>query len=81
MIDIVSEINSILKEYLEGNKKNAYLKLKQISKNYPSNEKLKFNLAFMEQDQGKLDKAKMRYIDLIDNFDNFNAKINLYGIF
>ncbi len=81
MTDIVSEINRILKEYIEGNKKVSYLKLKQISKNYPSNEKLKFNLAFMEQDQGKLEKAKMSYIDLINDFDNFNAKINLYGIF
>ena len=61
--------------------KKAYLELKKISKKYPSNEKLKFNLAFMEQDQGIIEEAKRSYTFLINNFDNFNSKINLYNIY
>ncbi len=81
MNDVVSKVNNILNEYLKGDKKNAYLELKKISKKFPLNEKLSFNLAFMEQDQGYLDKAKKSYINLINKFDNFNSKINLYNIY
>ena len=73
MKDVASKINNILKSYLGGNKKIAYSKLKQISKEYPSNEKLRFNLAFMEQDQGDINSAKKNYIKLIDEFNNFNS--------
>jgi len=55
MNDISSKINNILSGYLKGNKKKSYLQLKKISKDYPLNEKLKFNLAFMEQDQGNIE--------------------------
>ena len=81
MKDIILEINNILQDYLNGNKKIAYNKLKKISLKYPSNEKIKFNLAFMEQDQGRLIQAKKSYIKLINEHDNFNAKLNLYNIF
>ena len=81
MTDIVLEINNILSEYLSGNKNIAYEKLKKISKKYPTNEKIKFNLAFMEQDQGNTEKAKKSYLNLINDFNNFNAKINLYNIY
>ena len=69
MKDVASEVNKILKNYLEGNKKNAYSKLKKISKTYPTNEKLRFNLAFMEQDQGDIFLAKNSYIKLINEFN------------
>ena len=81
MKDIPSEINKILKSYMEGNKKTAYSKLKKISKAYPTNEKLRFNLAFMEQDQGDIYSAKNSYIKLIKEFNNFISKLNLYNIF
>ena len=58
MTNIVTEINNILSIYLSGNKNIAYEKLKKISKKYPANEKIKFNLAFMEQDQEILRKQK-----------------------
>ena len=83
MTDVASTINKILRKYLKGNKKNAYVELKKISKEYPSNEKLKFNLAFMEQDQGNIPEAKKSYLFLINKFDNFvnsikdNAKIDI----
>ena len=81
MTDVASTINKILSEYLKGNKKLAYVELKKISTEYPSNEKIKFNLAFMEQDQGNIQEAKKGYLFLIDKFDNFNSKVNLYNIF
>ena len=81
MTDVVLEINNILRDYLSGNKNIAYNKLKRISKKYPTNEKIRFNLAFMEQDQGNVQKAKKSYLNLINDFNNFNAKINLYNIY
>ena len=77
MKDVASKINDILKSFLEGDKKIAYSKLKKISKAYPANEKLRFNLAFMEQDLGDIYSAKKSYIKLIEEFNNFNSKINL----
>ena len=35
----------------------------------------------MEQDQGDIYSAKKSYIKLIDEFNNFNSKFNLYNIF
>ena len=76
MNNIFSKINEILKNYSEGNKKRAYSNLKKISKKYPKNEKILFNLAMMEQDQGMIDLAKKNYINIIDICDSFNAKKN-----
>ena len=81
MKDVASKINNILQNYKEGNKEIAYSKLKKISKAYPTNEKLRFNLAFMEQDRGDMYSAKNSYIKLINEFNNFNSKLNLYNIF
>ncbi len=80
MTNIVNKINNILGEYLKGNKRKAYLNLKKISRDYPSNEKLQFNLAFMEQDQGNIENAKKIYLSLINNFNNLNSRLNLYNI-
>ena len=80
MNEIVSKINNLINEFLNGNKKIAYTKLKKISLKYPNNEKLKFNLAFMEQSQGFKEKAKKSYFYLIKNYNNFNSKLNLYNI-
>ena len=81
MNDIFSKINEILKNYSEGNKKRAYINLKKISKKYPKNEKILFNLAIMEQDQGMIDLAKKNYINIIDIYDSINAKKKLYLIY
>ena len=35
----------------------------------------------MEQDQGNIEEAKKSYVYLINKFDNFNSKLNLYNIF
>ena len=80
MKDLVIEINKILSNYSKGNKNTAYQKLKKIAVKYRDNEKIYFNLAVMEQDQGLYNQAKINYKRLIDNYDNNNAKINLYLI-
>lgn len=76
-----SKINEILSSYSKGNKNSAYIELKKISTNYPKDQKIKFNLGIMEQDQGLTNKAKKTYSTLIKKYDNFNAKINLYLIY
>ncbi len=78
MKDIAFKINQILSSYAEGNKDIAYKKLKKILIKYPNNEKIYFNLALMEQDQGLNEKAKRSYKKLIEIHNNYNAKINLY---
>ena len=81
MSDIIFKLNKILSNYSKGNIRSAYSKLKKFSIKYPDNEKIKFNLAVMEQDQGLNNLAKQNYKQLIDNYDNFNAKINLYLLY
>jgi len=75
------KLNEILSSYSKGNKNSAYTKLKKISIKYPENQKIKFNLGIMEQDQGLINKAKTTYKNLIDKYDNLNAKINLYLLY
>ena len=41
-MNVASEVNKLLKSYLEGNKKMPMNK--KISEEYPVNEKLRFNL-------------------------------------
>jgi len=81
MSDIISELNKILSNYSKGNIRSAYSKLKKFSVKHPDNEKIKYNLAVMQQDQGLNNLAKQNYKQLIDTYDNFNAKINLYLLY
>ena len=81
MNNSVNELNKILSSYSKGNKRTAYSKLKKIHSKNPNNEKIQFNLAIMEQDQGLNNLAIMSYKKLIDKFDNFNAQVNLYLLY
>ncbi len=81
MRDFIKTLNNILTSYSKGNKYSAYQKLKKISIKYPNDEKIHFNLALMEQDQGLFKQAKENYKKLIENFNNNNAKINLYILY
>ncbi len=80
MSEVFIKINEILSKYSKGEKNNSYKKLKKLSAKYPNNEKIKFNLAIMEQDQGFINSAKASYINLIERHNNFNAKMKLYLI-
>ena len=75
------KLNEILSTYAKGNKNSAYTKLKKISLKYPKNQKIKFNLGIMEQDQGLINKAKTTYKNLIDEYDSLSAKVNLYLLY
>ena len=81
MIDLSIKLNKILSAYSKGNKSTSYQKLKKIANSYPADEKIQFNLALMEQDQGLNNKAKNNYLKLIKNFNNSKAKINLYILY
>ena len=81
MRDPVFELNKILSNYSKGNKHTAYQKLKKIAVKHPDSEKIYFNLAIMEQDQGLNNLAKKNYKRLVENYNNHNAKINLYLLY
>ncbi len=81
MIDLSTKLNKILSDYSKGNKSNSYQKLKKIAKKYHADEKIQFNLALMEEDQGLTNKAKNSYMKLIRNFNNNKAKTNLYILY
>ena len=65
-MEIVTKINHILQEYTSGNKINAYKKLKKIFSQHKDNNKIRFNIAVMEQELGLTAVARNNYIFLID---------------
>ena len=75
---IVEKINNILHEYSLGNKINAYRKLKKIFSQQQSNNKLRFNIAVMEQELGFTAAAKNNYTFLINKENHLKSMINLY---
>ncbi len=81
MNDTFSELNKILSSFSKGKKEFAYSKMKKFSKNHPTNQKIIFNLAVMEQDLGLTDVAITNYLYLINKFDYYNAKKNLYLLY
>ena len=60
-MEIVKKINQILQEYSSGNKVNAYKKLKKIFFQHQSNNKIRFNIAVMEQELGFTTEARNKY--------------------
>ena len=80
-MNLSNKLNSILKEYTEGNKTSAY---KKFNKTYLQNNKdikLRYNLAVMQQELGLLDEAENNYISLIKHMDEPKFKINLYNLY
>ena len=77
-MEIVTRINQILQEYSSGNKINAYKKLKKIFSQHQSNNKIRFNIAVMEQELGFTTAARNNYTFLIDKGNHLKSMINLY---
>ena len=77
-MEIVTKINHILQEYTSGNKINAYKKLKKIFSQHKNNNKIRFNIAVMEQELGLTTAARNNYIFLIDKENHLKSMINLY---
>ena len=80
-MNLSNKLNSILKEYSEGNKKSAYKKFKKIYLQNNKDIKLRYNLAVMQQELGLLDEAETNYISLIEHIDEPKYHINLYNLY
>ena len=65
-MEIVTKINQIIQEYSSGDKLNAYKKLKKIFSQHQSNNKIRFNIAVMEQELGFTTTARNNYTFLIE---------------
>ena len=77
-MEIVTKINQILQEYSSGDKLNAYKKLKKIFSQHQSNNKIRFNIAVMEQELGFTTTARNNYTFLIEKENHLKSMINLY---
>ena len=80
-MNLSNKLNSILKEYSEGNKASAYKRLKKIYLQNNKDIKLRYNLAVMQQELGLLDEAESNYISLLKHSDETKYKINLYNVY
>ena len=74
------EINSILKQFYEGNKNIAYTKLKKIFNENKNNTKLRFNLAVIQQSLNLNNEARSNYKFLINSEQDIKSMFNLYLI-
>ena len=77
-MEIVTKINQILQEYSSGNKASSYKKLKKIFSQHQNNNKLRFNIAVMEQELGFTAAARNNYTFLINKENHLKSMINLY---
>jgi len=77
-MEIVTRINKILQEYSSGKKINAYKKLKKIFSQHQNNNKIRFNIAVMEQELGFTTAARNNYTFLINKENHLKSMINLY---
>ena len=80
-MNLSNKLNSILKEYSEGNKTSAYNKYKKIYLQSNRDIKLRYNLAVIQQELGLLDEAETNYISLIKHKDEPKYNINLYNLY
>ena len=74
------EINSILKQFYEGDKNIAYTKLKKIFNENKNNTKLRFNLAVIQQSLNLNNEARSNYKFLINSEQDIKSMFNLYLI-
>ena len=77
-MEIVKKINKILQEYASVNKISAYKKLKKIFSQNKNNNKIRFNIAVMEQGLGLTTAARNNYTILINKENHLKSMINLY---
>ena len=80
-MNYTKEINSALKKFSEGKKKDAYKKIKKIFINNESDDQLRFNLAVIAQSLNFNKEAKDNYKFLISKNSNQKAMTNLYLLY
>ncbi|MDC2979018.1 tetratricopeptide repeat protein [Pelagibacteraceae bacterium] len=79
-MNLISQINNILKEFETGDKLNSYKKLKRVFNNNKDNNLLRYNLAVIAQKLNFNEEARINYNYLIKTENNLKAMINLYNI-
>ena len=81
MMNLNSQINSVLREFETGDKLSSYKKLIKIFKKNKNNNLLRYNLAVIQQQLNFNEDAKNNYKYLIKLEKNIKAMINLYNIY
>ena len=80
-MNLISQINNILKRYETGDKLKSYRDLQKIFKRNKDNNLLRYNLAVIQQELNLNQEAKINYIHLIKTENSLKAMINLYNIY
>ena len=79
-MNLISQINIILKRFETGDKLKSYKDLQKIFEKNKDNNLLRYNLAVIQQNLNLNEEAKKNYIHLIKVEKNLKAMINLYNI-
>ena len=79
-MNLISQINIILKNFETGDKLNSYKKLKKIFEDNEDNNLLRYNLAVIQQNLNLNEEARINYNHLIKVEKNLKAMINLYNM-
>ena len=79
-MNLISQINVILKEFETGDKLKSYKELQKIFKKNKGNNLLRYNLAVIQQNLNLNEEARINYNHLIKAEKNLKAMINLYSM-
>ena len=79
-MNLISQINNILKRFETGDKFKSYKELQKIFKKNKDNNLLRYNLAVVQQNLNLNEEARTNYNYLIKVENNLKAMINLYNM-
>ncbi len=79
-MNLISQINNILKRFEKGDKLKSYKELQKIFKKNKDNNLLRYNLAVIQQNLNLNEEARINYTHLIKVEKNLKAMINLYNM-
>ena len=79
-MNLISQINVILKRFENGDKLKSYKDLQNIFKKNKDNNLLRYNLAVIQQSLNLNKEARLNYNHLIRVEKNLKAMINLYNM-
>ena len=79
-MNLISQINNILKRFETGDKFKSYKELQKIFKKNKDNNLLRYNLAVIQQNLNFNKEARINYNHLIKVEKNLKAMINLYNM-
>ena len=79
-MNLISQINNILKRFETGDKLKSYKELQKIFKKNKDNNLLRYNLAVIQQNLNLNKEARINYNHLIKVEKNLKAMINLYNM-